>query len=364
LFQKAVAIDVDNANRLYVLDQEKNEIQVFKPTEFTDLVHEALYLYQDGKYTKSKEPLEEVLKMNSLFDYANMAMGQAFLQEEHYNTSLTYFRMAKDYQGFSDAFWEVRNLWIKDNLISGIGFIILVYAAFKLVGILNRKNKIPAVITQGIGGLFQFRLMKQINYLGFYIKHPIDGCYGMKREKKTSYLSANILFVLFIVVYLIDRYATGFLFKRVADGSYDMFTDVFYILGVFTLMTICSYLVCTINDGEGTFKQIYCSFIYSLGPYIVLKPFIVLLSNVVTINEMFLIKFSNFCLYAWIIVLIFMSIKEINNYSVMETVKIILLTFFCVLIAVLLLLFILYVLVSQVVDYVQAIYGEVVYRLE
>jgi len=58
-----------------------------------------------------------------------------------------------------------------------------------------------------------------------------------------------------------------------------------------------------------------------------------------------------------------MSIKEINNYSVMETVKIILLTFFCVLIAVLL-LFILYVLVSQVVDYVQAIYGEVVYRLE
>ncbi|MDF2803740.1 MAG: pgl1, partial [Anaerocolumna sp.] len=190
LFQKAVAIDVDNANRLYVLDQEKNEIQVFKPTEFTDLVHEALYLYQDGKYTKSKEPLEEVLKMNSLFDYANMAMGQAFLQEEHYNTSLTYFRMAKDYQGFSDAFWEVRNLWIKDNLISGIGFIILVYAAFKLVGILNRKNKIPAVITQGIGGLFQFPLMKQINYLGFYIKHPIDGCYGMKREKKTSYLSA------------------------------------------------------------------------------------------------------------------------------------------------------------------------------
>jgi len=90
--------------------------------------------------------------------------------------------------------------------------------------------------------------MKQINYLGFYIKHPIDGCYGMKREKKTSYLSADILFVLFIVVYLIDRYATGFLFKRVADGSYDMFTDVFYILGVFTLMTICSYLVCTIND--------------------------------------------------------------------------------------------------------------------
>lgn len=48
LFQKAVAIDVDKSDNIYVLDQEKNEIQVFKPTEFTDLVHEALYLYQSG----------------------------------------------------------------------------------------------------------------------------------------------------------------------------------------------------------------------------------------------------------------------------------------------------------------------------
>lgn len=363
LFQKAVAIDVDNANRLYVLDQEKNEIQVFKTTEFTDLVHEALYLYQDGKYTKSKEPLDEVLKMNSLFDYANMAMGQAFLQEEHYNTALKYFRMAKDYQGFSDAFWEVRNIWIKDNLITGLGILLLAFAALKVIGVLKKRNRIPVAILQGVGSVYQIPLIKRINYMGFYIKHPIDGCYGIKRERKTSYLSANVLFVLFVIIYLIDRYASGFLFKRVVDGSYDIFTDVFYILAVFTLMTICSYLVCTINDGEGTFKQIYCSFIYSLGPYIVLKPFIIILSNVVTINEMFLIKFSNVCLYAWIIVLIFMSIKEINNYSVMETVKIILLTIFCALIAVLL-LFILYVLVSQVVDYVQALYGEVVYRLE
>ncbi len=363
LFQKAVAIDVDNENRLYVLDQEKNEIQVFKTTEFTDLVHEALSLYQNGKYTKSKEPLEEVLKMNSLFDYANMAMGQSFLQEEHYSTALKYFRMAKDYQGFSDAFWEVRNIWIKDNLITGLGILLLAFALFKVMGVLKRKNRIPAAITQGTSRVFHLPIIKRIHYMGFYIKHPIDGCYGIKRERKTSYMSANILFVLFILIYLVDRYASGFLFKRVVDGSYDIFTDVFYILAIFTLMTICSYLVCTINDGEGTFKQIYCSFIYSLGPYIVLKPFIIILSNIVTINEMFLIKFSNFCLYAWMIVLIFMSIKEINNYSVMETVKIILLTFFCALIAVLL-LFILYVLVSQVVDYVRALYGEVVYRLE
>lgn len=363
LFQKAAAIDVDRDNRIYVLDQEKNEIQVFQTTEFTDLLHEALYLYQDGKYTKSKEPLSEVLKMNSLFDYANMAMGQAYLQEEDYSMALKYFRMAKDYQGYSDAFWEVRNIWLKNNLVACIGVLLLVYIALKGLRILKAKNKIPYGVMKSTEFYFANPIMKKVNYVVFFIRHPIDGCYGIKREKKTNYTSANILFVLFILIYLIDRYASGFLFKKVVDGSYDIFTDVLYILGIFFLMTVCNYLVCTINDGEGTFKQIYCSLIYSLGPFILLKPFIIILSNVVTMNERFLIQFSSFCLYGWIMVLLFLSIKEINNYTVLETVKIIFLTFFCALIAVLL-LFIIYVLVSQVIDYVRTIYGEVVYRLE
>ena len=65
----------------------------------------------------------------------------------------------------------------------------------------------------------------------------------------------------------------------------------------------------------------------------------------------------------WIGVLIFLSIREINNYTVKETVKIIGLTIFTILI-VCLLAFIIYVLWSQVFDFISAIFGEVVYRLD
>ena len=58
----------------------------------------------------------------------------------------------------------------------------------------------------------------------------------------------------------------------------------------------------------------------------------------------------------------FLSIKEINDYSVKDTVKIIGLTLFTILIAVLL-AFIIYVLWSQVFEFLQAIVGEVVYRI-
>ena len=67
-------------------------------------------------------------------------------------------------------------------------------------------------------------------------------------------------------------------------------------------------------------------------------------------------------MYVWIAVLLFISIREINNYTVGETVKIIGLTVFTILIA-LLLAFIIYVLWAQVIDFIQSLFGEVVYKI-
>ncbi len=363
LFQKAVAVGVDQRNRVYVLDQEKNEIQVFQTTEFTDLVHEALMLYQDGKYTESKEPLTKIIEMNSLFDYANLAMGQALLQEEQYSEALRYFRMSQSYSGYSNAFWEVRNIWLRNNLIPSMGILVAFILLWKLIGYLHRRKQVLAPLVKLNDRLTARIGVKRLKYMFYYIKHPIDGAYGVKREGKASYATSHLLLIAFIGVFLLDKYASGFIVKRVSEGRYDIIGDVMYILGIVLLFTVSSYLISTINDGEGSMKQLYTAYIYSLGPYLILKPFIVVLSNVLTYNEVFLIRFSNFILYTWIIVLLFMTIKEVNNYSVGETVKVILITFFCALI-VILLLFILYVLISQVADFVQAIYGEVVYRFE
>ncbi len=360
LFQRAVAIGVDKSNNLYVLDQEKNEIQVFQTTEFTDLVHEALQLYQNGKYTESKEPLNKIIEMNSIFDYANLAMGQALLQEENYTGSLKFFRMAGYVTGYSDAFWEVRNVWLRENIVSAIGIVLLLYIITKIIQYLQRKRRLFNPVIKCIRKVTDNITIHRMNYMWYFMKHPIDGCYGVKRQNKASYLSSNILLSLFIIINLFNKYGSGFILKSASDGRYDIFGDVINIIAIFVLCTVCSYLVSTISDGEGTLKQLYSAYVYSLAPYIVLKPFIILLSNVITLNEKFIVQFANFIMYSWIIVLLFMAIKEVNNYSVRETVRIIFLTIFCVLIA-LLLLFILYVLISQVTDFIQSIWGEVVY---
>jgi len=362
LCKKVEAIAVDQSDLLYVLDSDMNQIHIFAPTEFTNLLHEALYLYFNGRYTQSKEPLKQVIQMNSMFDYANEAMGKAYLQEENYEMALHYAKLAKDHTTYSDAFWEVRNLWLRKNLISLIGVLLALYMIVRLLKFLQKKHGIFGIAIRIINKIKSKPLITRLTYSLYFIKHPIDGCYGVRWEQKASYLSANILIGLYLVFSVIYRYFCGFLVKTVREGRYDLLSDIGMVLAAFFLLTVCNYLICTINDGEGSFKQLYSGFAYCLTPYLVMQPFIFLLSHLITYNEVFLIRFAETFRTVWIVVLIVITIKEINNYTLKETFKIIGLTFFAALIA-MLIIFILYVLWSQVFDFVQAIGGEVVYRL-
>ena len=362
LSTKAEAIQVDDNDKIYVLDSDKKQIIIYTPTEFTNHLHEALYLFSKGRYTESKEPLTEVLRMNNLFDYANMAMGKNLFKEENYERSLEYARLAKDYETYSDSFWEIRNVWLKQNLATVFILCIILFIVTKVIGALDKRKHILDPIRVLWDKFRSKKLVKQMGYMFFFMRHPIDGCYGIRKEGRVSVLSANLLLVIGIIEYIINKYFCGFLFKFVREGEYDILSDIGFIILVLVLVVSCNYLMCTINDGEGKFKHIYCSLIYSFGPYLVIQPVLFVLSHVVTTNEAFFVDFGNVAMLTWIGVLIFLSIKEINNYSVKETVKIIVLTVFTILI-VCLLAFIIYVLSSQVIDFVESIFREVVYKI-
>ena len=362
LSTKAEAIQVDSNDRIYVLDSDKKQVIIYEPTEFTNHLHEALYLFSKGRYTESKEPLNEVLRMNNLFDYANMAMGKNLYKEENYEQSLEFAKLAKDYETYSDSFWEIRNNWLKQNLATVFILCIVLYIVKKVVDALDKKKHILDPVRNTVDKIRNKKLIKQMGYMFFYMKHPIDGCYGIRKEGRVSVLSANILLAIGMVEFVINKYFCGFLIKGVREGEYDILSDIGFILLVLVLVVGCNYLMCTINDGEGKFKHIYCSLIYSFGPYLIIQPVIFVLSHVVTKNEMFFVEFGNLAMLVWIAVLVFLAIKEINNYNVKETVKIICLTAFTILI-VCLLAFIVYVLASQVLDFVQSICGEVVYKI-
>ena len=358
LCNKVEAIAVDEDDRIYLLDSDKKQIHIFEPTEFTNLLHESLYLFSKGQYTQSKEPLSKVLQMNSMFDYANQAMGHAYLQEENYEQALKYFRLAKSFEGYSDAFWEVRNIWIRNYLVAAVLAIAAVIVLIRGGKSLYRKKYANRPTTQ----TGEHILLGQLRYSLYFMRHPMDGCYGVKKEGKNSWWCANILLGTFILISILEKYCSGFLVKTVREGRYDLITDIGKVLVIFIGLTACNYLVVTINEGEGFFKDLYCAYAYCLTPYIVIKPFVILLSNVLTYNEVFLISFANIIVWTWVVILILLTLKEINNFTVGETAKALAITAFTVLILTLLVC-IIYVLFSQVIDFVITVVREVVYRI-
>ena len=362
LSTKVEAIQVASNDMIYVLDSDKAQIQVYEPTEFTNYLHQALYLFSNGRYTEAKEPLTTVLEMNNLFDYANMAMGKCLYKEGNYEEALAYAKLAKDTDTYSDAYWEIRNEWLKHNLSMTVIIIFLIWLAIKIIKFIDKKTNFLNGLRARIQIFKELKYIKQLRYGMYFIKHPIDGSYGIKREKRSSVTCANILLVIFMIEYVINKYFCGFLIKNVREGSFELVQDIGTIVIALVLIVGCNYLMCTINDGEGRLSHIYISFMYCLIPYLLITPVNFILSHVVTENEMFFISLFTFIMYVWIIAIGFVAIMEINQFTVKENIKIIFLTLFTILI-VCLLAFILYVLGAQVVDFIESIVGEAVYRI-
>lgn len=362
LFNTVTGIALDSQHRLYVLDSRKNEIQIFERTEFATLVHEALVYYQEGLYYESKAPWLQVIEMNSLFDFAQVGLGEALFKAEQYEAALATFRGGLDPRGYSDAFWEVRNAWLRSNLGSIFYLTLGGYTVQKVIKYLDRRNQILNVVRQGVTKLKKIKLVRELNFIWFFIKHPIDGYYGIKNEHKVSILSTTIWLIIMIGVYIVNRYRSGFLFRQVYDGYYTVGADILFLVAGFVLLVSSHYLVATITEGEGKLSHVYSGVVYSFMPHVLLIPFATLMSNFLTINEIFLLTFTYTVAYGWVLVLLVIMIKEIHNFSMREVFKNIFITIFTALIF-MLIIFIVYVLFLQVYSFVSAILGEVVHRL-
>lgn len=363
LFRRLSALAVDSSDRLLALDSDRNQIQIFEPTEFADLVHDALYLYQNGDYEASKGPWEEVIRLNGLFDFAYQGLGEALYKEEQYDEALIAFRQAKYITGYSDAFWEVRNLWMRDNIMTLIFVIVFIITLFKVYGYIERKTNRVKAFTEKLTTTYRLKFFQDVAFIRNMIKHPLDTFYSIQYENKGSVLSASFWLAILYVMYIVDRYFTGFIFRQVRDGQYTLGLDTALFFGLFALVVGSNYLITTINDGEGKFKHVFIGFIYSFMPYFLFKPWTILISNVLTLNEQYLLSLANTLIYAWVAVLIFIMIKEINDYTIRETIKIIFVTIFMMIIT-LLSLFIVYILVVQMVQFIISVVNEGVYRFE
>ncbi|XZF77870.1 YIP1 family protein [Bacillus sp. AL-1R] len=362
IFKQPSSIGVDKKGNLYIADAEQGIIHIFEPTEFTNKLHEGLAYFEEGLYVKSQKYWQEVLQLNSSFSLAHIAMGQAYYKQQEYNHSLNEFELANNREGYSQSFWEIRHNLLEKHTGKALSFIILVIFIYYLVRYINRKKDYFHGIREKVNRFKNIKLVSELLLIFKLFRHPIDTFYEIKKLKKASFLSATIFYVLFFIEYLISLNFTGFIFNSELLERFSLFLIISIFFGALGLFVIMNYLISTINDGEGSFKNVYIGTIYSLAPYLVFSIPVTLLSRVITINESFLFTFSTQLMVGWSLLILFIMIKEIHNFTIGETIKNILLTLFSCVITVVV-LFVLYILLNQVIDFVYSVIQEVMVRV-
>ncbi|MBH0156746.1 YIP1 family protein [Fictibacillus sp. 5RED26] len=361
LFKQPTGITIDPDGRLYVTDKERGMIQVFESTAFSKQVHEGIALFKEGRYVESQKYWEEVLKMNSSFGLAHSAMGSAYYKQQDYDKALEEYEFANDVYGYSDSFWEVRHAWMQENLETVLFALIFFAILYYIVKVIDKKKGILDQPRRRIGAIKKQRLIGELLFLFKFFRHPIDSFYYLKKKQYASILSATILYIILIVEYIYSRFYTGFIYKTVSSDA-NLVGELLLLLVPLALFIVVNYLVSTINDGEGRFKDIYIGTIYSLAPFLVFSPILTLLSNVLTYNEAFVYVFSIRIIYAWCLIILFIMLKEIHNYTFSDTIRNIFVTLFGMVIM-LLVVFIVFVLIDQVYDFVYSIIKEAVLRV-
>ncbi|MDE7353695.1 MAG: YIP1 family protein [Acetatifactor sp.] len=322
----SIAVDVDG--NIWAVDGAKGYLQSFRPTEYAQTVYTAMNLYEEGRYEEAMEKWNEVLRLNQMSVLAHNGVGKAYLHAEDYEASLEHFKVANNKEYYSQSFWEVRNTWIQKwmGLVLGllIGLLVLrgiVKAADKRHGgrLAQAKRKIHARAES-------IPIWKDILYALKTPRHPMDCYYEIRRYRQGSVAAAAVIYALFFIDFMAYKTVKGFIYQTVKVENMDIGSIVLGFFVLLGLFIICNYLVTSINDGDGTFRQIFMIPAYGLMPVMIALLAVTCVSYVLTYNESFLLTLALLIGVVWSIVTIFIGLQTVHDYTFGETVKSIILT--------------------------------------
>lgn len=356
-FQKAIAVE-SYKDRVYVLDEQKNSITCFEPTEYGNQILTANALYNDGDYEKALEPWENVLSMNAGYEMAYRGMGEAMMKLGNYKEAVKYFRLGYDRERESKAFALYREQKLKGYTpLILAGLLLVVAALFVLTSkrFLNwrARRKEEKKPKGGILGAFE--------YVGKVLCHPLAAFEEMKFRRYSNLPFVGIVLIAFWIAEVLARQYTGFRFNTNNPDNLNILVQFFSSAGMFILFAVSNWAICSISSGEGKITEILTFNSYAIIPYILFKAASVPLSMMMSLNESEFLSAVGMIGLLWSAFLLFQSMRIVHQYSSGKTVVTIFLTV-CGICIILFLLLLIMSLFLQVDTFFSGVYSEIRFR--
>ena len=167
--------------------------------------------------------------------------------------------------------------------------------------------------------------------------HPLDCCDIIKREHREGKREAVWLPVLFYLMAFLVNYLYIFLahFPLATRDPMEasLWMEAALVIVPLFSWVVCSYAMTSIKNGESTFREVFTASGYCLIPYIVLTPLLGVLSHVLALGEAALFDALRLAALLWVLALLFIVMKRMNDYGFLRTLWISLLSVIAVIVA-------------------------------
>lgn len=199
-------------------------------------------------------------------------------------------------------------------------------------------------------------------YMLFTVSHPSDGYYWIRHdESKGSVLIAVLLTMIFAFTYSANRLLASFVVNDVDPRGVNSLFELVGVMTFYILICVSNWSITCLMNGEGRLKDIVIAIGYGTFPITVMMFIATIVSFVVADDEQ---AFYGIILGAGIaygLIMMFVGIMQVHNYSLEKTLITLFLTFVAMFIIIFLIM-LLGNLLGMVFNFFRSVYTEIIFR--
>lgn len=362
-FRQPVALDLLDG-KVLVLDTAKNNVTVFAPTAYANLVHQAVSLYNAGEYEASRSVWNDVLKHNSNATQAYAGVGRALLKENQHEEALQYFKLGDSREEYSQTYRIVRLNRLRNGAVGAVCIVAALAVLVKAVSFIKKKRKKDEDEPQE---KWLTRLMKRLRIpthtvFPKAVFHPFLGFQEIRfGEEKTSLWAAIVIAVLYVLATIYQYVGTGYLFNENNIANINLWLLLAKSLGVLVIFCAAQWSVSILTNTSGRLSDIVLTACYALAPYTAAIFIGTWLSNYMLLDELYASYIITLGML-WGVVILLIGTITCHELSFGRTIGFLLLTIAGMAVIVFVgVLF--YTLLEQLITFFSTLYVEVVFRM-
>ena len=209
----------------------------------------------------------------------------------------------------------------------------------------------------------KFNKYKDSLKFAFYcVTHPIDGYWDLTHEKRGTMAVANTILIATVFMRIFSLKYTSFIFVDINWEETNILLYIGTILFPLALWVVGNWALTTLADGKGRLGQVYMATCYAMLPYPIVQLFLMIFSNVVTVDEAGFYTTVGTLTLAYCAILIIVAMGQIHEYRAGKNIMFTIFSLFAVLVEVFILL-LFFSMISQGVAYFVSLVKEMLFRL-